>query len=126
MSATFTDWAKVPASTERQIRRFWNSEGTATYSKGFDSNGDTVDVYKLESYKVADNLTYLDDAQKLKLFELAANHSFILSNLLSSLAFEIDTVRINNEIYHLPSSVYGTWPHCNLFGMMDCTGYIHT
>lgn len=126
MSTTYSDWTKVPTTTERQIRKFWNGSGTASRSSGFDRNGDAIEIYKLESYKVADNLEYLNDAQKLKLFDLAADRSFILANLLHSLDFGIETVRVQNEIYHLPGLILGTWPHCKCYGCMDETGYIHT
>lgn len=126
MSQTYTDWKDVPAHIERKIRLMWNGSGTATYDKGFDRNNDPVTVYKLADYKVAPNVDYLADEQKIKLFDLCSERSIILSNLLHSLSFEIETIRVHDEMYHLPGIIVGTWPHCNLYGGMDETGYIHT
>lgn len=126
MAQTFLDWNQVPAHLEAKVRKFWNGSGTATYYKGFDRNNDPITIYKLADYKVALNTDYLTDAQKLRLFDLCSDRSIILSNLLHSLLFEIETIRIHDEIYHLPGIVIGTWPHCDKFGGMDETGYINT
>jgi hypothetical protein len=126
MSATYIDWNNVPAHIELKIRHIWNGLGTAEHTTGYDRNGDKVDIYKLANYNVRQNVDYLNDAQKLRLFEIACERDLILSSLLDRLQFEIETVRVHNEIYHLPSFVVGTWPHCNLYGAMDATGYVHT
>lgn len=126
MAQTFSNWNDVPKHLEAKVRKFWNGSGTATYDKSFDRNNEPITVYKLTDYKVALNLDYLTKEQKIKLFDIAAERSIILQNLLHSLSFEIETIRVHNEIYHLPGIVVGTWPHCNLFGGMDETGYIHT
>jgi hypothetical protein len=126
MAQTYTDWNQVPAHLEAKIRKMWNGSGTATYDKGYDRNNDQVTIYKLADYKVALNLDYLTLDQKVRLFDLVAASGGILSNLLHSLAFEIETIRVHDEIYHLPGVIVGTWPHCNMFGAMDETGYVHT
>ena len=126
MAQTYTDWNQVPAHIEAKIRKIWNGSGTATYDKGYDRNNDQVTIYKLADYKVALNLDYLTLDQKVRLFDLVAASGGILSNLLHSLAFEIETIRVHDEIYHLPGVIVGTWPHCNMFGAMDETGYVHT
>ena len=126
MAQTFSNWNDVPKHIEAKVRKVWNGSGTATYDKGFDRNNDPITVYKLADYKVALNVDYLTDNQKIKLFDLCSERSIILSNLLHSLAFEIETIRVYDEIYHLPGIIVGTWPHCNLYGGMDETGYIHT
>jgi len=126
MAQTFSDWNNVPTVTERKIRKVWNGSGTACHEHGYDCNSDRIEVYKLASYRVSDNLDYLTDEQKIKLFEIAAERSIILSNLLQTLSFEIEMVRVRNEVYHLPGTVVGTWPHCGLFGGMSEDGYIHT
>ena len=126
MAQTFSDWDKVPQHLEAKVRKIWNGSGTATYDKGRDCNGDSVTVYKLADYKVALNVDYLTNDQKIKLFDLCSDRSIILSNLLHSLAFEIETIRVHDEIYYLPGVIIGTWPHCDQFGGMDEAGYIHT
>jgi hypothetical protein len=126
MAQTFKDWNNVPANIEAKIRKMWNGSGTVAYDNGYDRNNDQVTIYKLADYKVALNLDYLTNDQKLRLFDLAASSGIVLSNLLHSLVFEIETVRVHYEIYHLPGIVVGTWPHCNMFGGMDETGYVHT
>jgi len=126
MAQAYTDWNHVPAHLEAKIRKIWNGSGTATYDKGYDRNNDQVTIYKLADYKVALNLDYLTIDQKVRLFDLMAANGGILSNLLHSLAFEIETIRVHDEIYHLPGVIVGTWPHCNTFGAMDETGYVHT
>jgi hypothetical protein len=125
MAQTFDDWDAVPAHLERKVRLIWNGSGTAAYEKGFDRNNDPVTIYKLSDYKVAFNVDFLTTEQKVKLFDLCLG-SVILSNLLHSLSFEIETIRVRDEIYHLPGIVVGTWPNCKMFGGMDETGYIHT
>jgi len=126
MAQTFSDWNNVPAITERKIRKVWNGSGTACHEQGCDRNLGRIEVYKLASYKVSDNVDYLTDEQKIKLFEIAAERSIILSNLLQTLAFEVETVRVHNEVYYIPGVVVGTWPHCGMFGAMGEDGYIHT
>jgi hypothetical protein len=126
MAQTFSNWNDVPKHLEAKVRKFWNGNGTATYDKSFDRNNEPITVYKLADYKVALNMDYLADAQKIKLFDLCSERSIILQSLLHSLSFEIETIRVHDEIYHLPGIVVGTWPHCNQFGGMDETGYIHT
>lgn len=126
MSQTYTDWNDVPNHLERKIRAIWNGSGTATYDSCFDRNNDKVTVYKLADYKVAFNTDYLTIEQKTKFFDIAADSGVILSNLLHSLAFEIETIRVHDEIYHLPGVIVGTWPHCKMFGAMDESGYVHT
>jgi hypothetical protein len=126
MSQTFPDWNQVPAHLERKVRSVWNGSGTATYDKSFDRNNDPITVYKLADYKVALNTDYLTTEQKVKLFDICADRSIILSNLLHSLSFEIETIRVYDEIYHLPGMIVGTWPDSGSFGGMDETGYVHT
>jgi hypothetical protein len=126
MAQTFKSWADVPVHLERKVAKMWNGSGTVTYDKATDHNGQPVTVYKLADYKVAFNIDYLTDAQKIKMFELCAERSVILQNLLHSLTFQIETIRVHDEVYNLPGIVVGTWPHCNLFGGMDEGGYIHT
>lgn len=126
MTQTFSNWNDVPKHLETKVRKFWNGSGTATYDKGFDRNDDPITVYKLADYKVALNIDYLTNDQKIKLFDLCSDRNIILSNLLHSLSFEIETIRVYDEIYHLPGIVVGTWPHCNCFGGMDETGSVHT
>lgn len=116
----------VPAHIEAKIRKMWNGLGTVSTEAGFDRNNERVEIYRLAEYKVAGNTDYLTDAQKIKLFEIVSENSVILQNLLHSLSFEIETVRVHNEIYHLPGIVIGTWPHLKMFGGLDETGYIHT
>jgi hypothetical protein len=126
VAQTYTDWNQVPAHIEAKICKIWNGSGTATYDKGYDRNNDQVTIFKLADYKVALNLDYLTLDQKVRLFDLVAASGGILSNLLHSLVFEIETIRVHDEIYHLPGVIVGTWPHCNMFGAMDETGYVHT
>ncbi len=126
MAQTFSNWNDVPKYLEAKVRKFWNGDGTVTYDKSFDHNNDPITVYKLADYKVALNLDYLTDAQKIRFFELCVDGGFILSDLLHSLHFEIDTIRVRDEIYHLPGIIVGTWPHCNQYGGMSEDGYIHT
>jgi hypothetical protein len=129
MSQTFADWNSVPQTIERKISKMWQRCGAACRETSTDSNGKKVEVYKLVSHKVIDNLDYLTDAQKIKLFEMAANHGgVILHNLLHSLSFEPEAVRVtgDNEIYYVPGMIVGTWPHCGLFGGMAEDGSIHT
>jgi hypothetical protein len=126
MSATYADWNNVPAHIERKIRKIWNGSGTACWDKGWDRNNDPITIYKLADYCVARNLDYLTDEQKLRMFDLVASSGAILSNLLETLSFEIETVRVHDEIYHLPGIIVGTWPHCKMFGGMDESGYVHT
>jgi hypothetical protein len=126
MAQTFSNWNDVPKHLEAKVRKFWNGSGTATHDKGFDRNNDPVTVYRLADYRVALNIGYLTDAQKIKIFDLCAERSIILSNLLHSLSFEIETIRVYDEIYHLPGMIVGTWPHCNQFGGMAEDGSIST
>ena len=126
MAQSYTDWKQVPAHLERKIRKMWSGSGTATYENSFDRNDDPITVYRLADYKVALNADYLTTEQKVRLFDLCADRSIILSNLLHCLSFEPETIRVHNEIYHLPGIVVGTWPHCNLYGGLDETGCIHT
>lgn len=127
MSQTFSDWNNVPQTIERKISKMWQKCGAVCNETSTDSNGKKVEVYKLDSHKVIDNLDYLTDAQRIKLFEIAANHGgVILQNLLHSLSFEIETIRVHDEIYHLPGMIVGTWPHCGLFGGMAEDGSICT
>ena len=121
----YTDWNDVPATTESKIRKVWNGYGTIT-SETVAKDGENLTVYKLASHKVRENLEYLTTEQKLKIFEIANDKELILSSLLERLSFDTECVRVHNEVYHLPGIVVGTWPHCNLFGGMDETGYIHT
>ena len=111
---------------QRKVRSMWNGSGTAAHDKGFDRNNDPITVYKLTDYKVALNTDYLTPEQKIKLFDLCADRSIILSDLLHSLSFEIETIRVHDEIYHLPGMIVGTWPHCGLFGGMAEDGRICT
>jgi hypothetical protein len=122
----FSDWNKVPAHLEAKVREIWQGSGTATYDKSFDRNNEPITVYKLADYKVALNLDYLTREQKVKLFDIAAERSIILQNLLHSLSFEIETIRVYDEIYHLPGMIVGTWPHCDCFGGMAEDGSINT
>jgi hypothetical protein len=126
MAQTFSNWQAVPEHLEAKVRRLWAGAGTATYENSFDHNNDPITVYKLADYKVSLNLDYITDAQKIRLFHLCADGGFILSNLLHSLQFEIETIRVNDEIYHLPGIIVGTWPHCNQYGGMSEDGDIHT
>jgi len=126
MSQTYTDWKQVPSNIESQIRKFWHGTNTATYDQSHDHNGDQVIVYKLANYKARENADYLTDAQKLKIFDIVSSRDLVLSSLLDRLSFEIETIRVRDEIYHVPVNIVGTWPHCNMFGCMDETGYIHT
>ena len=126
MAQTYASWNDVPAHLEAKVRQMWNGSGTVTYDPGFDRNNDKITIYKLADYKVALNLDYLSTDQKLRLFDLATTPGVILSNLLHCLSFEIETIRVHDEIYHLPYMIAGTWPHCRTFGVMDETGYIHT
>lgn len=126
MAQTYVSWNDVPEHLERKVRSFWNGSGTVTYDQGTDRNGSPITVYKLADYKVALNLDYLTKEQKIRLFDMAAERSIILQNLLYSLSFEIETIRVYDEVYHLPGMIVGTWPHCNTFGGMDEGGYIHT
>jgi len=126
MAQTFSNWNDVPKCQEAKIRKFWNGNGTAAYNKSFDRNNDPITVYHLADYKVALNIDYLTDAQKIKLFDLCSERSIILSNLLHSLSFEIETIRVHDEVYHLPGIIVGTWPHCNCFGGMAEDGSIST
>jgi len=107
----------------------WQKCGAVCSETSTDSNGKKIEIYKLDSHKVIDNLDYLTDAQKIKLFEIAANHGgVILHNLLHSLSFEHEAVRVtgDNEIYYVPGVIIGTWPHCGLFGSMAEDGSIQT
>jgi len=126
VAQTYTDWNQVPAHIEAKICKIWNGSGTATYDKGYDRNNDQVTIFKLADYKVALNLDYLTLDQKVSLFGLVAASGGILSDLLHSLVFEIETIRVHDEIYHLPGVIVGTWPPCNTFGAMDETGCVHT
>lgn len=126
MAQTFTDWNNVPAHIEAKIRKMWNGCGTVSAESGYDRNNDKVEIYRLASYKVGENVDYLTNEQKLRIFEIASERSVILHNLLHNLSYEIETVRVHNEIYHLPGIVVGTWPHCGMFGGLDETGHIHT
>lgn len=129
MSQTFSDWNNVPATIERKISKMWQNCGAVCKETSTDSSGKKVEVYRLASYKVIDNLDYLTDAQKIKLFEIAAGHSgVILHNLLHSLSFEPEVVRVtgDNAIYYIPGMIIGTWPHCGLFGGMAEDGSIYT
>jgi hypothetical protein len=126
MAQTYVDWNQVPKHLELKVRSFWQGSGTATYDKSLDRNNSPITVYKLADYKVALNLDYLTKEQKIKLFDIAAERSIILHNLLHSLSFEIETIRVYDEVYHLPGMVVGIWPHCNSFGGMDEGGHIHT
>lgn len=125
MAQTFTDWNKVPAEIEARIRKIWSGLGTSCHESSFDRNNTPIEVYKLANYTVAENIDFLSDAQKMKLFDLAADNPFILKDFLHNLSFEVETIRVHDEIYHLPALVVGTWPHCKLYGCMDDTGYIH-
>jgi len=114
---------------ERKISKMLQNCGAVYYKAGTDSSGNNVEVYRLGSHKVIENLDYLTDAQKIKLFEIAANHGgVILHNLLHSLSFEDEAVRITgcSEIYYIPGMIVGTWPHCGLFGGMAEDGSICT
>lgn len=126
MSQTFADFDKVPGQLMAKIHLIWRGAGAAASVNKFDHNGDPVTVYQLADYKVAANVDYLTKEQKIAIFDLCADRGAILSNLLHSLSFEIERIRVGNEIYHLPGLVVGTWPHCNLFGGMDETGHLHT
>ncbi len=126
MAQTYADWDQVPKHLELKVRSFWQGSGTATCENSLDRNNAPITVYKLADYRVALNVDYLTKEQKVKLFDIAAERSIILQNLLHSLSFEIETIRVYDEIYHLPGMVVGTWPHCNSFGGMDEGGYIHT
>jgi hypothetical protein len=126
MAQTYTNWQQVPASIEAKIRKFWHGTNTATYDQSHDHNGDKITVYKLANYKVRENADYLTDAQKIKIFDIVSNKDLVLSSMLDRLDFEIETIRVHDEIYHLPANVIGTWPHCNMFGCMDESGYVHT
>ena len=126
MSQLFSNWNEVPPSIEQKIQKFWNGYGTACYEDGYDVNNKKITVYKLANHKVSENVDFLTTEQKLKLFEIALDRKLILSNFLDSLSFQTECVRIYDEVYHLPGIIVGTWPHCNLFGGMDETGYIHT
>jgi hypothetical protein len=123
---TFPDWNNVPANLQAKVSKIWQGSGTAAYDKSFDRNNEPITVYKLADYKVAFNLDYLTKEQKIKLFDLCSERSIILSSLLHYLSFEIETIRVHDEIYHLPGIIVGIWPHCNQFGGMDETGCIHT
>jgi hypothetical protein len=129
MSRTFSDWNNVPKTIERKISKMWQKCGAVATCSETSTDGKKVEVYRLGSCKVIDNLDYLTDAQKIKLFEIAANHGgVILHNLLYSLSFESEAVRVtgDNEIYYIPGMIVGTWPHCGLFGGMAEDGSIHT
>ena len=126
MAQTYTNWQQVPASIESKIRKFWNGCGTAAHDQSRDRNGDEITVYRLANYKVRENADFLTDAQKIKIFNLVADKDLVLSSLLDRLNFEIETIRVHDEIYHVPVNIVGTWPHCKMFGCMDETGYVHT
>lgn len=123
---TFSDWNKVPAHLEAKVNEILQGSGTATYDKSFDRNNEPITVYRLADYRVALNLGYLTREQKIKLFDIAAERSIILSSFLHSLSFEIEIIRVHGEIYHLPGMIVGTWPHCNQFGGMAEDGSIST
>ena len=126
MAQTYTDWTKVPAPIKRKIDAMWNRFGTVKSWRGIDSNNDPITIYRLDDYKVALNTEYLTAKQKAKLFDLSIGFGFNLSDLVQSLSFEIETVRVKDQIYHLPNLVVGVWPHCNTYGAMDEDGRIHT
>lgn len=126
MAQEFSNWNDVPAQIEARIRKIWSGLGTSCHEPSFDRNNSPITVYKLANYTVAENIDFLSDAQKMKLFDLAASNPFILKDFLHNLNFEIETIRVHDEVYHLPAFIVGTWPHCKLYGCMDDTGYIHT
>ena len=126
MAQTFSNWNDVPAEIQSKINAFWNGYDTSCHKQGKNAKGEEVTIYELASWRVADNLHFLTDAQKIKLFDITADKSIILHNLLHSLTFERECVSIHSEIYYIPGIIVGTWPHCNLFGGMDEDGYIHT
>jgi hypothetical protein len=126
MAQTFSNWNEVPNSILKKINKLLSGLGTACYEKGYDVMNKEITVYKLSNHKVSENTDFLTDEQKLKLFEVAVDHNLIPSIFLDSLTFETECVRIYDEVYYLPGIILGTWPHCNLFGGMDETGYIHT
>jgi hypothetical protein len=126
MSQTYTDWNQVPAEIESTIRIMWNGSGTVTCDYGYDHNGDKIEIYKLANYNVRQNVQYLTTDQKLKIFDLALASGQPLDSYLDRLNFEIETVRVHDEIYHLPNFIVGTWLHCGIYGCMDRSGYVHT
>lgn len=122
----FSDWDNVPAHLKRKVHEIWQGSGTATQEKSFDRNNKPIVVYRLADHRVALNLRYLTEEQKIRLFNLAAERNIILQDLLHSLWFEIETIRVYDKIYHLPGAIVGKWPHCNLYGSMAEDGTIHT
>ncbi len=126
MAQTFTNWDEVPDYLRTKINNMLCLYGTAFVEPGFDCSGKKICVYKLASCKVAGNVDYLTVEQKLKIFDIMLDRSVILDNLLHSLSFEVEIIKILDDVFHIPTIVVGTWPHCGLFGGMDETGYIHT
>jgi hypothetical protein len=126
MTQTFSNWNDVPTAIEAKIQKMWNGCGTVCYKNSTDNSGKPIDVYTLADWKVFGNEEYLTQKQKNRLFDLAIEHPIILKDFLQKVNFGMECVRVNDEVYYIPGLIFGTWPHCNLYGGMDESGYIYT
>ena len=120
MSQTFSSWQDVPKIILDQINILLHNDHSIHSNNGNDN------VHKPKEFSVFKNRNFLTIAQKNRLFDLSVDYGINLKSLLESLQFETECVKVENKIYYIPTRIYGDWPHCNMFGMMDETGRIHT
>lgn len=109
----------------RKCNLFW-TQFCSEMVEHTDARGNTT--YKLTGPIDALHLApFLTDRQKLAIFDIALKCDLPMQSLLEKLAFERDWEDISsNEKYHVPSRLYGTWPHIKMFGLMLEDGSIHT
>jgi hypothetical protein len=119
-------WSELPPDAKRAIRTLWDCSSRFESETTKLASGEEVSVHRLTSNKVGMYPECLTTDQKIALFNVAFRANVPMADLLNSLTYETETVKVNSDMYIVPARILGIWPPSNSYGCMLEDGSIHT